>query len=94
MKRQRNPQLSLFEAHSHYKYYAIASNFPEDKAPHEVLEFHNKRGQMENFIKELKLGFGMERMPSGKSYANAVFLRLGVLAYNLFIGFKRILFPE
>lgn len=40
-------------------------------------------------IKELKLGFGMERMPCGQLTANAVFFRLGVLAYNLCQGFKR-----
>jgi hypothetical protein len=36
----------------------------------------------------------MERMPCGQSYANAVFFRIGVLAYNLFIGFKRLSCPE
>lgn len=30
----------------------------------------------------------MERMPCGQLKANAVFFRLGVLAYNLFQGFK------
>ena len=33
-------------------------------------------------------------MPCGQSYANAVFFRIGVLAYNLFIGFKRLSCPE
>jgi hypothetical protein len=36
----------------------------------------------------------MERMPCGQSYANAVFSRIGVIAYNLFIGFKRLSCPE
>lgn len=31
----------------------------------------------------------MERMPCGRLEANAVFFRLGVLAYNLCQGFKR-----
>jgi len=30
----------------------------------------------------------MERMPCGQFAANAVFFRMGVLAYNLFLGFK------
>jgi hypothetical protein len=38
---------------------------------------------------DLKGGFGMERMPCGQFEANAMFFRLGVLAYNLFVGFKR-----
>jgi hypothetical protein len=40
-------------------------------------------------IKELKLGFGMERMPCGQFSANAVFFRLGVLAYNLCQGLMK-----
>lgn len=32
-------------------------------------------------------------MPCGEVWANAVFFRLGVLAYNLFIGFKRLACP-
>jgi hypothetical protein len=32
----------------------------------------------------------MERMPCGQTHANAVFFRVGVIAYNLFIGFKRL----
>ncbi len=35
-----------------------------------------------------------ERMPCGQTYANAVFFRIGVIAYNLFIGFKRFSCPE
>ena len=40
------------------------------------------------------IGLGMERMPCGQSYANAVFFRIGVISYNLFIGFKRLACPE
>jgi hypothetical protein len=58
-----------------------------------VLGWHNQRGQAENFNKELKNGLGLEQMPCGDSGANAVFFRIGVLAYNLFIGFKRLACP-
>jgi hypothetical protein len=33
-------------------------------------------------------------MPCGQMEANAVFFRIGVIAYNLFIGFKRLSCPE
>ena len=33
-------------------------------------------------------------MPCGQTHANAVFRRRGVIAYNLFIGFKRLSCPE
>jgi len=88
-------QGELFEEGGRYDYHAVATNWlEEEKNTEEVLKWHNQRGQAENFNKELKIGFGMERMPCGQSYANAVFFRIGVLAYNLFIGFKRLSCPE
>jgi hypothetical protein len=38
----------------------------------------------------MKIGFSMQRMPCGQRHANAVFFRIGVIPYNLFIGFKRL----
>lgn len=73
----------------------MATNWDEgQKNAYEVLQWHNQRGEAENFNKELKNGFGMERMPCGQTEANAVFFRIGVIAYNLFIGFKRLSCPE
>lgn len=64
------------------RYQAIATN--RDGTPEEVLQWYNQRGeQSENRIKELTIGYGMERMPCGQFGANAVFFRSGVLAYNL-----------
>jgi len=87
-------QGELFEGGELYGYHAVATNWlEEEKSTEEVLEWHNQRGQAENFNKELKIGFGMERMPCGQTHANAVFFRIGVIAYNLFIGFKRLSCP-
>ncbi|MGH8549376.1 MAG: transposase [Methylococcales bacterium] len=86
----RRPQpADLFdESVPRYHYTVVASNRIERAG--ETLEWVAQRGETsENRIKELKLGFGMERMPCGQFEANAVFFRLGVLAYNLFQGFKR-----
>jgi len=95
IKREMRRQGELFEKVGQYFYHAVATNWlEEEKDTGEVLEWHNQRGQAENFNKELKIGFGMERMPCGQSHANAVFFRIGVLAYNLFIGFKRLCCPE
>jgi len=69
------------------RYHAIASNRAETAEA--TMAWYNRRGETsENRIKELKLGFGMERMPTGDFAANALFFRLGVLAYNLFVLFK------
>lgn len=95
IKREERPQGDLFEqATGPYAYHVVASNWPEEeKTAHEVLVWHNQRGQAENFNKELKNGLGLEQLPCGESWANAVFFRIGVLAYNLFIGFKRLACP-
>jgi len=96
VKREMRRQRDLFEGkEGQYFYHAVATNWlEEEKNTGEVLEWHNQRGQAENFNKELKIGFGMEHMPCGQSYANAVYFRIGVIAYNLFIGFKRLSCPE
>jgi hypothetical protein len=93
IKRARRRQGDLFDGEG-YVYHVVASNWPADlKSAYDVLRWHNQRGQAENFHKELKAGFGLERLPCGEASANAVFFRLGVLAYNLFIGFKRLAGP-
>ena len=95
IKREARRQGELFEGEGRYFYHAVATNWlEEEKNTGDVLEWHNQRGQAENFNKEVKDGIGMERMPCGQSYANAVFFRIGVIAYNLFIGFKRLSCPE
>jgi hypothetical protein len=94
VKRQIRRQGELFEKEGQYFYHAVATNWLEkEKNTEEVLRWHNQRGQAENFNKELKIGLGMERMPCGQTHANAVFFRIGVIAYNLFIGFKRLSCP-
>lgn len=96
IKRQKQRQPELFKRDDEqYFHYAVATNFlEEEKDANEVLQWHNQKGQAENFLKELKIGFGMERMPCGQRGANAVFFRIGVIAYNLFIGFKRLSCPD
>ena len=65
------------------KYIVIASNRTESAKG--IIAWYNRRGECsENRIKDLKIGFGMERMPCGQFEANAVFFRIGVLAYNIY----------
>jgi hypothetical protein len=80
---RRPYQGKLFgEEEASEKYTAIASN--HKGSAEEVVTWYNQRGECsENRIKELKIGFGMERMPCGQFEANAVFFRIGVLSYNV-----------
>jgi hypothetical protein len=85
-----NPQPSLFET-ERYCYHAVATNREESAG--EVIWKHNGRGQSENWHKELKLDVGMEQMPCGQLAANAVYLAIGLLAYNLAQLLKRRVLP-
>jgi len=65
------------------KFKVIATNRTE--AAEWVVDWYRTRCDCsENRIKDLKIGFGMERMPCGQFKANAVFFRIGVIAYNLY----------
>jgi len=86
-----NPQMDLFNQ-SEYFYHVIATN-SEARAEEVVWEYH-KRGEMENIIKELKIGFSMAEMPSSDFGANAFWFSLGVLAYNTFVMMKSLLLRE
>ncbi len=67
--------------------HVIASNRQESTEA--TLIWYRQRGEVsENGIKELKIGFSMERMPCGQFKANAAFFRIGVIAHNLFVLFK------
>ena len=75
------------------RYFVVASN--REESAEETVEWYNQRGEtMENRIKEVKLGFRMERMPCGQFEANGVYFGIGVLAYNLFKMFKEIVLPR
>jgi len=94
IKRELHKQENLFEKEKYF-HHVVATNWDEEeRTAAEVLQWHNQRGEAENFNKELKIGFAMERMPCGQVEANAVFFRIGIIAYNLFIGFKRLSCPE
>jgi hypothetical protein len=92
---RRPKQEDLFEeSQGGYRYHAIASNRVDETAA-ETLAWYGKRGDCsENRIKDLKIGFGMERMPCGTCGANAAFFAIGVMAHNLYIGFRRIVSGE
>jgi hypothetical protein len=83
-------QAELFDPDP-YCYHVVATN--REEPVEEVVALHNQRGQAENFIKELKEGFGMEWMPCGETHANAVFFRIGGIAYNLFQAMKLLSLP-
>ena len=58
--------------------------------PYKVIQFYCGRGNMENFIKEVKSGFDFSSVSSISKTVNANRLQVHALAYNLFNWFRRI----
>src|SRR3990172_4513445 len=88
--RWQDRQMGLFK--DTYHYHCITTNMEEDKE--EVVWRYNERAHIENHIKELKSGFGMEYLPSGDFRANAVHFGIGIMTYNLFIAQKLLTMQE
>ena len=82
IKREYRKHPDLFEGQ--YFYHAVATNL--EGKPLEILNWHNKRGQAENFNKEIKCGFSMESMPCGTFAANEAYFAIGILSYNLIMN--------
>ncbi len=81
-------KLALVREH----YHVIATNADESMSAQEVVMFYRKRGDTsENQIKELENGFNLSYLPSSNFISNAFYFQIGVLAYNLFILFKKML---
>ncbi|MGQ9570835.1 MAG: transposase [Thermodesulfovibrionales bacterium] len=89
--RWKNTQGDLFHPEE-YNYHAIATDL-ECSAEEAVWEYHD-RGQMENIIKELKIGIAMEGLPSGDFGANSFWFALGVIVYNTFIFQRELVLPK
>lgn len=76
-----------------YHYHCIATNATEGSSEEAVWRY-NGRAHIENHIKEIKCGFGMDRLPSGDFYGNAVHFGIGIMTYNLFIAQKLLTMHE
>ena len=55
-----------------------------------LIKFYCKRGLMENFIKESKIGFDFASVSSHTRIVNANRLQIHALAYNIFNWFRRL----
>ena len=71
-------QLALFAS---YSYHAFITDRQGD-----VLELeagHRRHAEIENAIRDLKYGVGLNHLPSGRFAANAAWLAVQVMAHNL-----------
>lgn len=69
----------------HWKYYAIFTNRSAiQNSMQEIMEFHHKRGNAENMIREEKHGYDLKHFPCLKLVANKAYGMLGLIAHNFF----------
>jgi len=78
-------QLSFLEGEA-YEYFFYATN--TDLSPEEVVDFYQKRGNSENYIKEAKYDMAVGQLLLQSFWSNEAILQLMMLAYNLFLLFK------
>ncbi len=82
-------QLSLL---ADYGYHAFITDREGDTL--ELEADHRRHAEIENTIRDLKYGLGLNHMPSGKFAANAAWLTLNVIAHNLSRWVSRLGFNE
>lgn len=80
-----NPQGHLWDA-AGYNYAAYVTDL--DWAAADIVNFYDKRADMEKAIHELKEDFGIDRIASSRFGANAADLELKILAFNLSVLFQ------
>ena len=78
-------QLSFLEGEE-YTYSFFVTN--TDLSPDEVVEFYQKRGNCENYIKEAKYDMAVGHLLLKSFWSNEAIFQLMMLAYNLFLLFK------
>ena len=72
----------------------IITSFSKNIAPERVFETYNKRGTMENYIKEAKNSFYFDKTDSPRFIENHARMMISVIAYNLINFMKTICFEK
>jgi len=83
------PAGELFFTHSFF-----VTNVMDAFSPKAIVRAYQKRGTMENYIKEAKNGFNLDKMCSHSFQVNEVRMMLSLLAYNLTNWLRTLCFPE
>lgn len=82
------PAGELFFTHSFF-----VTNLTESFTPEAIVRTYQKRGTMENYIKESKNGFGLDNMTSHSFQVNEAKMMLSLLAYNFTNWLRTLVFP-
>lgn len=82
------PAGELFFIHSFF-----VTNLEVAFSPEDIVRAYQKRGTMENYIKEAKNGFNFDQMNSHSYQVNEAKMMLSLLAYNLTNWLRTLTFP-
>ena len=88
---EEGEQLSLEGKEWHY--WALVTN-DEERSGDELESWHRDKANVENRIKEAKLGLGLDNLPCQGFHANWAYLLCTLLAYDLLIWLKLLALPE
>src|SRR5699024_8114590 len=87
--KSERPANELFFTHSF-----IVTNLGDIFTPEDIVLSYQKRGTMENYIKEAKLGLFFDQMNSSSFHANEAKMMMSLLAYNLINWLRTLCFPK
>lgn len=93
MRAKKPSKGTLFEDHTEYDYFAFCTSLDELRLDDiELIRTYRKRGQAENYIKEMKYAFDLKHYPCLKLSANNAYAAIACVAYNLmrFIGLMEV----
>lgn len=89
--RERGEQLTLEDREWHY--WVFVTNDGERSAA-ELETWHRAKANVENRIKEAKLGLGLDNLPCRGFHANWAYLLITLIAYDLLAWLKLLALPE
>lgn len=87
---RRGEQLDLAEGEWHH--WALVTNDTRRSA-RELEAWQRQKANVENGIREAKLGFGLDNLPSQRFHANWAYLLVTLLAFNLVVWLKAAALP-
>jgi len=76
-----------------WHYWAIVSN-DQERSADQLESWHRAKANLENQIKEAKLGLGLDNLPCKSFHANWAYLLVTLLAFNLLAWLKLLALPE
>lgn len=88
---ERGEQLTLEDREWHY--WVLVTNDGE-RSPAELESWHRAKANVENRIKEAKLGLGLDNLPCRGFHANWAYLLITLIAYDLLAWLKLLVLPE